>query len=122
MITRDLAGLLREAATDALRYWEPRRLVYNGVLAAIVLWYFSAARPESAQGLSLNGFLFVVLLAVLANVAYCAVYPVDVFVLISGFREVWLKVRWVLLAVGTLFAAIITRFWSLAFFSPENFG
>jgi hypothetical protein len=28
---------LRESVTDAIRFWEPRRLIYNAVLAAIVL-------------------------------------------------------------------------------------
>jgi len=27
---------LRESATDAIRYWERRRLAYNAVLAAVV--------------------------------------------------------------------------------------
>jgi len=33
------AGLadLREIITDALRYWELRRLIYNALLAAIVI-------------------------------------------------------------------------------------
>jgi hypothetical protein len=26
---------LRESATDAIRFWEPRRLIYNAVLARI---------------------------------------------------------------------------------------
>src|SRR5215831_16847854 len=28
----------------------------------------------------------------------------------SGFREIWQRVRWVVLAIGTLFATVITRF------------
>jgi len=38
---------LREMVTDALRYWEPRRLIYNAVLALIVIGYFCGSLPES---------------------------------------------------------------------------
>jgi hypothetical protein len=67
-----------------------------------------------------NSLLILFLLAVLANVAYCAAYPVDVFVQASGFRERWLKYRWVLFFIGVAFAAVVTRFWALAFFSPVS--
>ena len=39
-----LGQRLRDAITDALRYWEPRRLAYNAVLALIVL---GSERPLS---------------------------------------------------------------------------
>ena len=45
-----------------------------------------------------------------ANIAYCAAYLVDIFAQASGFRELWREYRWVLFAVGTTFAAIITHF------------
>jgi hypothetical protein len=108
---------LRESLTDAIRYWEPLRLVYNGVLAAIVLIYFWIGYPASKTTLSIDAVLFIILLAVLANVAYCAVYPVDIFVQASGFRETWRKYRWILFAIGLLFAGILTRFWASAMFA-----
>jgi hypothetical protein len=111
---------VREWATDAIRYWEPRRILYNLVLAGIVLAYFAVALPASRGFVTLNGVLVLFLLAVLANVAYCAAYVVDIFAQVSGFRELWQKYRWVLFVVGVVFAGIITRFWSLAFFNPVN--
>ena len=60
------------------------------------------------------------MLAVLANVAYCAAYVVDIFAQVSGYRELWQKYRWLLFVVGLLFAGVITRFWSLAFFNPGH--
>jgi hypothetical protein len=36
----------RESLASAIRYWEPRRLIYNGVLAAIVLIYFGINRES----------------------------------------------------------------------------
>ena len=55
----------------------------------------------------LLGFFFP---AVLANVCYCAVYIVDFFVQFSGLREAWAKGRVAVLAVGTIFAAVIAYF------------
>lgn len=107
----------RDVVTNSLRYWEPRRIVYNMVLAAVVLAHFAAAWPADRAALSLNGLLFLFILAVLANVAYCAAYVGDVFVQLSGFDQAWYRWRWLLFVLGTLFAAVITRFFSLGFFS-----
>jgi hypothetical protein len=110
---------IREWATDAIRYWEPRRVLYNLVLAAIVLACFVVALPVSKGLITLNFVLGLFLLAVLAYVAYCTAYPVDIFAQVSGFRDLWQKYRWVLFVIGVVFAGIITRFWSLALFNPE---
>jgi hypothetical protein len=109
-----------ESVTDAIRYWEPRRLLYNALLAAIVLVYFGIAYPASKQFLAVDSILWIVLLAVLANVAYCAAYIVDVFAQLSSYRDVWRSYRWVLLSVGLLFAGIITRFFALGMFFPSR--
>jgi len=110
------AEALRDWATDAIRYWEPRRLAYNIVLTAVVLIYFGLNYPKSLDVLSIDLALGVFLLAVLANVAYCAAYVVDIFAQASGFREGWRKRRWVLFGIGTLFAAVITRFFVMDMF------
>jgi hypothetical protein len=114
------ATTLRENATDAIRYWEPRRLIYNAVLAAIVLIYFVMSYPASKAQLSLESAQGVFLLAVLANVAYCTAYVVDVFAQISGYRELWQKYRWILFVIGALFAGIITRFVAMGMFVGSN--
>ncbi len=108
---------LRDHITEAIRYWEPRRLVYNGVLMLIVLGYFAAGYPGSKQDLKLDEMLLIFLLAVLANVAYCAAYVADVFAQASGFRELWRQYRWILFSIGLIFAGIITRFFAMGFFS-----
>jgi hypothetical protein len=107
---------LRECATEAIRYWEPRRLLYNLALALVVLIYFFRGYPASKTALSLDFALSVFLLAVLANVAYCVAYVPDIFAQMTGYRFLWLKYRWILLAVGILFAGTITRFFSMAMF------
>lgn len=110
-------GTVTELLTDAIRYWEPRRLLYNGILTVIVVGYFAASLPHSWRMVSLDGFLGLVVLAVLANLCYCAAYIVDIFAQLSGFRSLWLRRRWVLLAIGVLFASILTRFVAIAAFS-----
>jgi hypothetical protein len=102
----------RTALSEAIPYWERRRLLYNAVLLAVVAAvYFSvprSARPKLDFDL-LQG-LFV--LAVLANVAYCAAYVVDVAVQMTTLRDRWLQLRWILLMIGLAFAAILANFFS----------
>lgn len=107
-------------ATDAIRYWEPRRLIYNAVLAAIVVIYFVKGYPASKVHVEINEILALVLLAVLANIAYCAAYVVDIFAQASDFRDQWRKYCWILFLIGTAFAGIITRFFALVWFSPNG--
>jgi hypothetical protein len=111
------AQSLRESVTDAIRYWEPRRLAYNALLAGVVVTYFVLDYPRSKAALSLDMALFLFLLGVLANVAYCAAYIVDIFAQASGFRDQWRTYRWVLFSIGVLFAGVLTRFWAAGLFS-----
>ena len=55
---------LREYFTDAIRFWEPRRVIYNVVLAAIVIAYFAVGYPSSKTLLSIDFALGLFLLAV----------------------------------------------------------
>jgi hypothetical protein len=110
-----LAERIRDAVTDALRYWEPRRVPYNLVLAAIVIGYFIENWPDSRAVLSFDAVFALFILAVIANVCYCAAYVADVFVQVSGFRHVWVQMRWVVFAMGLIVAAIFTRWLSLGF-------
>ena len=110
---------LRDYATDAIKFWEPYRLLYNLALAAIVITYFAIGYPLSKSVISVDFCLGLFLLAVIANVAYCAAYIIDIFAQASGFREVWHRYRKLLFVIGTLFAAIITRFVAMGMF-PGN--
>ena len=113
------AQTLRESLGSAIRYWEPRRLVYNIVLAAIVLVYFGLSYPATKSLVSIDSILFLFLLVVLANVANCAAYLVDIFVSASSCREQWHKRRWIIFLIGLLFAGIITRFFALGMFQTH---
>lgn len=105
-----------ELASDALRYWEPRRAIYNAVLLLVVAVEFFVRWPASKTALKSDTILVCFFLAVLANVAYCAVYAVDLFVQFSGLRASWGRMRWVVLLVGTAFAATITHFFAPGLF------
>jgi len=73
--------------------------------------------PGIRAALTVDFCLALFLLAVIANVAYCAAYVVDVFAQASGFREIWRRYRKLLFVIGTLFAAIITRFIAMGMFA-----
>jgi len=92
----------RDALSDAVRYWERGRLLYNGALLLVVLVMFFAAWPVSRRVIELQAMLVLFVLAVLANVAYCAAYVPDLVLQLSSFRDSWLRVRWILLTVGLL--------------------
>ena len=106
----NILNQLRDLVTDALRYWELRRLFYNALLGIIVLGHFIASWPASRAAVTSDGALGLFLLAVLANVAYSAVYVPDVFIQFSGFRNSRARWRLVLLVVGFAFAAVLTHF------------
>lgn len=103
---------VREYATEAIRYWEPRRVIYNLVLVAVVVAYFAAGFPAAKQSLTTDSILVLFLLAVVALV--------DIFAQMSGFCELWRSARWILFALGLTFAAILTRFVSIGMFPLQS--
>jgi hypothetical protein len=110
-------SLFRESLTNSIRYWEKMRIAYNAVLVLVVAGCFAVSYSTAAAKFDVNMFLVTVLLGILANVAYCAAYIVDVAVQMSGFRENWARYRWVLFSIGMIFASILARFMALG-----NFG
>jgi len=108
----------REALSDSIRYWEPRRILYNAVLLVVVIIAFVVQWPESKLAVNLESLLALFILAVLANVAYCAAYIPDIALQYSSHRPSWLKWRFLLLAVGVLFSATLTFVFALAIATP----
>jgi hypothetical protein len=71
---------LRDYFTDAIRFWEPRRVIYNLALAGVVVAYFVVGYPGSKAVLSIDFALGLFLLTVGANICYCAAYlPTSLF-------------------------------------------
>jgi hypothetical protein len=110
----------RDYLGNAIRYWEPRRILYNLLLAVIVVVHFVIGLPFSRTVLSFNMLLLLFVLAVLANVAYCAAYVPDVFAQMSSLRDSWLRYRWAVFVLGLAFAGVLTHFWSLGIFSSPS--
>jgi hypothetical protein len=110
----------RQALSDALRYWEPRRILYNGALALVVTTGYVANLPGSHGDLTFNTFQALFVLAVLANVAYCAAYLVDFVVQLSAYRALWLRTRWLLLVIGIAFGAVLSHFFSVGIFGSPS--
>lgn len=101
---------LRGCMTSAIRYWERQRIGYNVVLLVVVVAVFAADAVAFGQVVSADLFLQLFLLGVLANVAFCTAYPVDLAVQWSDLRAPWLRLRWGLFLVGTSFAATLAQF------------
>jgi len=112
-----LIDRLTGLTTDALRYWELRRLFYNGWLALIVIGHFVAAWPASRVTITFDHLLGLFVLAVAANIAYSVVYVADIFIQLSGFRESRARWRRVLPAVGCAFGGVLTHFFSTGIFT-----
>ena len=95
---------------DAIRYWERHRIVYNLVLLVVVAAIFGANAVDFGRIVSLDLFLQLFLLAVMASVAYCAAYPVDLTAQWATLRPAWLRVRWILFLIGLAFATTLAQF------------
>ena len=103
---KNFSEQVQEIATDALKFWEKSRLLYNGVLVVIVAgcWIVSLFTGTSPSIVNTVFTLFI--LATIANMLYCSAYIVDVFVQFSAYQTLWRKYRWILLAFGTFLASI----------------
>jgi hypothetical protein len=103
----------REYASDALRYWELRRIPYNFLLAGIVvLRAMMAEWPDRLDEGFVPRLMFLVVLAVLANIAYSVVYLPDLFIQYSGLRSTRRIWRWAFIIAGFGLAAALTYLFS----------
>jgi hypothetical protein len=105
------SGTFRGLLADAIRFWEPRRIVYNLVLTAVTVVWLVATWPHFRVALTLPLLLLLAILALLANVCYCAAYLVDILLQRSSLSTVWRRRRWGLWLMGTLFAIVVANYW-----------
>jgi hypothetical protein len=108
---RSSPALFRENLANAIRFWEPRRLIYNLVLTAVALGWIVATWPHFRVALTLHSLLLIAVLALLANVCYSAAYLVDIPMQSSSLGAVWRGRRWGLWLTGTLFAIVLENYW-----------
>ncbi len=102
---------IRGAFSDALRYWELRRLVYNFVLATVVVSWIAATWPHFRPAITFSSLALLAVLALLANLCYCAAYLVDIPMQWSPLVNSWRRWRWGLWALGTIFAVVFANYW-----------
>jgi hypothetical protein len=108
---------MSEILTDAIRYWELRRIPYNVVLSSMVIVLFLMSWPGSVDRVTVNLVELLFVLTVLANVAYCGAYLVEFAVQSSAFRSAWKRYRWIVFVIGVLFASIFARFFAAKMFA-----
>ncbi len=104
-------GPFRGLLADAIRFWEPRRLLYNFALSAVAVVWLVATWPHFRPAFTLSSLLLLAILALLANACYCAAYLVDIPMQCSSLSTVWRRRRWGLWLMGTLFAIVLTNYW-----------
>ena len=96
---------------DALKFWEVGRLGYNAVLATLTLAWVILTWPHFEPAFTWRGGFMLLVLAGIANVLYCAAYPVDLLLQHSELRPLWRQWRWLLWVSGTLFALMLACYW-----------
>ncbi|MBL8552581.1 MAG: hypothetical protein JNJ73_21520 [Hyphomonadaceae bacterium] len=97
--------LTRANIMEAIRFWEVARLPYNLLLALIVLIGAFATGERWEQWLAMAPTLL--FLAVAANLAYCAAYPIDLAIQLAARSDARRLLRFGLWGVGAIFAALI---------------
>ncbi len=105
------SGPVRALFADAFRFWELRRLYYNAALLIVVAAWIFVTWPHFRPALTWNSLLIMSVLALFANVLYCAAYLVDIPLQSSPFGKVWRNRRWMLWTLGTIFAILLANYW-----------
>lgn len=104
------AGSFR-AFGGAVRFWEPRRIIYNALLLVVCAIWVIATWPHFRPAITWFTLLQLTVLALIANACYCAAYLVDIPLLWSSASSSLKQLRWGLWAAGTLFAIVLANYW-----------
>ncbi|MGH9865153.1 MAG: hypothetical protein ACRD4H_07030 [Candidatus Acidiferrales bacterium] len=105
------SGQWREVLSNAIRYWEPRRIAYNLILTTVVMIWIVSTWPHFRPALTWTSLVALIVLAMLANLFYCSAYVADIAMQFSSFREMWRRRRWGLWLLGMIFAAVLANYW-----------
>jgi hypothetical protein len=110
---------LKGRVAHALRFWEPLRLAYNGVLTLVALGWLVFTWPHFRPAINLmwvppgerhSVLALLTVLALAANICYTAAYLLEIPLRASIAAE-WRRWRWVLWLAGMLFAALLENYW-----------
>jgi hypothetical protein len=102
---------LRPLFAESIRYWEPRRIIYNAALSAVSAAWVAVSWPHFRPAITWSSVLPLAVLALLANACYCAAYLVDIPLQLSSLGAAWRRWRWTLWLLGTLFAILLASYW-----------
>jgi hypothetical protein len=98
---------LRAITRETILFWEYRRVIYKAVLTSIVLIGFVFAWPRSAEWFHRPALPTFVESALLANLAYCAAYVVELMCYFTRYRDRWQRWRTALFVAGVLLASVL---------------
>lgn len=104
-------GAFHGVVADAMRFWELRRLIYNFVLCVVVVAWVAATWPHFRPMFETHSLLLIAVLALIANVCYCAAYLVDIPMQCSAIGGLWRRRRWTLWLAGMLLAILLANYW-----------
>ena len=101
----------RKGLRDAARFWEPRRLLYNLALFGVVLAWVAKTWPHFRPAMTLESLGIMTVLALLANLCYCAAYVAEILIQNGTSTPSWNRQRWAVWVVGTLLAILFENYW-----------
>ncbi len=96
---------------DAARFWERQRLWYNILLLLIVAFWVVFTWPHFHPAMNLVALGKMAVLALLANLCYCAGYAMEGFIQPLVEQAYWRRLRWVVWVAGMLFAILLANYW-----------
>jgi hypothetical protein len=96
---------------EAAYFWEPRRLWYNAALILVVGLWLGLTWPHFRPALNLVALGKMLVLALLANVCYCAAYVAEFFMQAVLPTSFWRRLRWSLWVLGMLIALVLENYW-----------
>lgn len=102
---------MKSIPSDAIHYWEPRRVWYNFILALIFIGWIVLTWPHFSQAPTSEGIVFLVFYFVMANLSYSAVYIIDVPMQYSPLRGMWVRWRFGLWLLGMVLTLVFTNYW-----------
>jgi hypothetical protein len=97
--------------TDAARFWEPRRLLYNALLTGVVFIWVVKTWPHFRPAMTLESLGIMTVLALLANVCYCAAYLAEILIQNVDSGASWTRQRWAIWVLGTMLAILFENYW-----------
>ena len=102
---------MSETLRDAVHFWERRRIIFNGILAAVFLGWVTLTWPHFHDASPVQGLAFLIIFFAAANLCYSGAYLVDIPFQGSLLRTQWLRWRFSLWLLGTCIAFIFTNYW-----------